>query len=90
MVDVFDFGNLIRVKVKDIELVQVLQVSNPLNVVLSEHENSQGRYSMQVGDLLDLVVIEVKEYQIWQGDQVLYLGDMIVLSRDLFPMVFYQ
>ena len=35
---------------------------------------------MQVGDLLNLVVIEVQEDQIWEGNQVLNLGDMVVLQ----------
>lgn len=80
MIDILNLGDLVGVKVKDVELIKVLKVSYPLYHVLSKHEDPEGWDRMKVSYLFDLVIVEVQENETWQRDKVLYLSDMIVLE----------
>lgn len=68
VIDILNLGDLVRMKVKHIELIQILQVPYPLNHILAKHEHSQGGHCMQMGDLFDLVVVEVEKDKAGQGD----------------------
>ena len=48
MVDVLYFSDLVRMQVQDIKFCEVLQVSNPLNVVFTKHQNSESGHCVQV------------------------------------------
>ena len=80
MIDVFNLCDFIRVQVQNVKLVQVLQVSYSLYIVFTEHENPKGGDRMQMCDFLYLIIVQVKEDQIWEGDQVLNFSDMVVLQ----------
>lgn len=68
MVDVLYFVNLVAVQVKHVQLLKVLQVADLLDEILAQHEHPKSRNCVQVGDLFYLVVVEIKEDQIWQAD----------------------
>lgn len=57
MADIFNLGQLVRMKIKDIKFGKVLEVSDSLNIVLTQHEHSQGWNCVQMRDLLDIIVV---------------------------------
>jgi hypothetical protein len=61
VVDVLYFSDFIRVQVEHIEFVQVLQVSDSLDVVLTEHENSKSWDGVKMSYLFYLIVVKVQE-----------------------------
>lgn len=61
MANILNLADFVRVKVEHVQLAQILEVLDLLNIVLSKHEDSKGRDSVQVADVLDLIVIEVEE-----------------------------
>lgn len=79
MIDVFYFCDLIRVEIKHVQLIQVLQVSNSLYVILTQHEDPQCWYRMQMCYLLYLVVVEIEENEVWERNQIFYFSNMIML-----------
>lgn len=80
MADVFNLCNFIRMQIKDIQLRQILQISNPLDVVFAQHEHSESRHRMQVRDFLDVIVVEIQENKCWQTYQIFNFLNMIVLQ----------
>ena len=68
MIDVLDLGDLVRVEIKHIQLIEVLQVPNPFYHVLAKHEDSECGHCVEVSDLLDLIVVEIQEDQAGKGN----------------------
>jgi hypothetical protein len=66
MIDIFNLGNFVRMKIKDIQFIQVLEVPNALNIILTQHKHSESGYCVKMRDFFDLVVIEIKEDQVWE------------------------
>ena len=80
MVNVFDLRDLIRMQIQHIQLIQILQIPYPLNIVLPEHQYSQRRDRVQMRNFLDLIVVKIEEDQIREGDEVFDLADVVVLE----------
>lgn len=59
--DVFNLGDFIGVEVKNIQLSQILEISNTLNIVFTKHKHSEGWNCVQMWDFLDAVVVKVQE-----------------------------
>jgi hypothetical protein len=55
------------VKVKDVKFGQTPDIPNHLDLVLAKHEHAKRWYHLQVGDLVYLVVVEVKKDQVWEA-----------------------
>ena len=79
MVDVFYPSNFVRVQIKNIKFCQILQVLYLFDIILSKHEHSQRRDCMEMANLFYVIVVEVKEYQIWETDQVFNFSYQIML-----------
>ena len=61
-------------KVQHVELGQLLEVLDFLDIVLTEHEDSEGGDRVKVVDVLYVVIIEVQEDKVGEGHQVLNFG----------------
>ena len=53
-------------EIEDVQLGQLCQILDLFDVVLAEHEDSQGWNSVQIVNLLYMVVVKVEKDQIWQ------------------------
>ena len=67
-------------QVQDIKFCEVLQVSNPLNVIFTKHQNSESGHCVQVWDLFDRVVVKIKENKSGQWYQIFNFWNVIVLQ----------
>jgi hypothetical protein len=65
MVDVFYLCYLIWVQVQNIQFIQVLQISNPLDVVLTKHQHSKGGDCVKMSYFFYLIIVQVEENEIW-------------------------
>lgn len=68
MTNVLNARDLVAMQVKHIKLGKILEVSYLFNLVLPEHKYSQRRNCVQLRDLFNLVVIQVKENQVRKTD----------------------
>jgi hypothetical protein len=80
MADVFNLGNFIRMQVQNIQLCQILQISNSFDIVFTKHQDSESRHRMQVRDFFDVIVVKIQENKCWQTYQIFNFLNMIVLQ----------
>ena len=55
--NILDLAYLVGMEVKDIKFCEALKIFYILDVVLAQHEYSERRYCLQMGDLFNLVVV---------------------------------
>jgi len=50
-------------QIQHIKFGQVLQISDPFDVVFTKHEHSERGDSVQMWDFLDVIIVEIQEYE---------------------------
>ena len=69
-------------------MLESVQVRNRCNLVLGEDEYSKMVYSWEMVDLPQQVRAQVKEMKVWQRDEVLDAGDLVVLQVEILDLFF--
>ena len=80
MTDIFNFRDLVGMKVKHIQFGQILQVSDSFNIVLAKHEYSEGWNCVQMRYLFDVIIVQIQEYQSRQAYEIFNFLDVVMLQ----------